>query len=461
MMTAPASAARPPGPSGRKLLGSLLEIRRDRIRFVTEAAREYGDVVSFRMGPRRLYLMRHPDHLRHVLVQNHQNYEKGLGLKHAIELLGSGLLTSEGSVWDRQRKDIGPVLSNEANIERFASRAAMIVERTIRRWESGCPVNFGREMLLLSIAITGSAMLGCDLDDVAEQIAEDLNAISADAMRRMTAALPGPWLRMSRQAKSALRRMDELVDRTLRHGVNDSDSCFPGLLAAARGDRRELRDQMLTLLLAGHETTASTLSWALHLLSLNPQVQARVRDEVQSVFGDGAVRSSDLTKARYTGMVLHETMRLYPAVWLLPRRTLAADVIGGFQIPARSDVLLSIYSMHRHPDFWTSPDEFLPERFAPGASYRAFMPFGAGPRTCVGRRLGILEATITLAAMLRRFHFAPVRGWQPDTSASLTLQPASGPWLTPSALPVRAHSDVLERSLYEGNLGEERKAQLR
>ena len=461
MKTTLATATRPPGPSGRKLFGSLLEIRRDRIRFVTEATREYGDVVSFRMGPRRIYLLRRPDHLRHVLVDNQQNYQKGMGLRHAIELLGSGLLTSEGAQWARQRKDVGPVLSSDANIQRFAARASEIAARRISRWTSGAEIDMAREAVLLGVAITGSAMLGCNLEDVAEQIAEDLNAISADAMRRMTAALPGPWLRMSKEARAAIGRMDELVHNRLRQALANGETCFPGLLASARGNARELRDQVLTLLLAGHETTASTLSWAFHLLAQHPQVQTRVHDEISAVLGGRVPAMSDVAKLSYTSMVLHETMRLYPAVWLLPRRSVKADVVGGYEIPGASDVLLSVYSMHRHPEFWTAPDEFVPERFSAGASYRAYMPFGAGPRMCVGRRLGILETTITLAAALRRFHFIPVRNRTVGTCASLTLHPSPGLWLRPLA---RGHQSGpvahVQGFQHESNPGEEQKTQL-
>ncbi len=345
---------KPPGPKGHRLLGSLMEIRRDRIRFVTEATRNYGDVVSFTMGPRRIYLLRHPDHIRHVLMENHENYVKGLGLKHAAELLGSGLLTSEGAQWSRQRQEITPSLSQEINQQRFAQRAASIVERRINRWYSSSSIDVAREMVLLGITIVGETMLGYSLEDHAEQIADDLNVVTTDAMKRMTAALPGPWNRIGRNAKSALKHLDELVFDPVRRFGNREQACFPEVLDHAQENEQELRDQVMTLLVAGHETTASTLSWALHLLALHPEIQERVHGEIEHVLEDRLPLPADLPKLPYIGMVLHETMRLYPAVWLLPRRSLNRDMIGGYEIPANSDVLLSVYSMHRHPEFWTA-----------------------------------------------------------------------------------------------------------
>lgn len=446
---------KPPGPKGRRLLGSLMEIRRDRIRFVTEATRNYGDVVSFTMGPRRIYLLRHPDHIRHVLMGNHENYVKGLGLKHAAELLGSGLLTSEGAQWSRQRKEMTPSLSHEINQQRFAQRAASIVERRIDRWRNSSSIDVAREMVLLGITIVGDTMLGYSLEDDAEQIADDLNVVTTDAMKRMTAALPGPWNRISRNAKSALKHLDKLVFEPVRKFGDRERACFPEVLDRARENEQELRDQVMTLLVAGHETTASTLSWALHLLALHPEIQERVYSEIDRVLEDLLPSPADLPKLPYIGMVLHETMRLYPAVWLLPRRSLNRDMIGGYEIPANSDVLLSVYSMHRHQEFWMAPDEFVPERFAPGASYRAYLPFGAGPRMCAGRRLGMLESVLTLTAAVRAFRFEPLDRKPVETCASLTLHPASGLYLRITSRQKNSPPHAFQQ---EGKPGEEHKA---
>lgn len=446
---------KPPGPKGHRLLGSLMEIRRDRIRFVTEATRSYGDVVSFTMGPRRIYLLRHPDHIRHVLMENHENYVKGLGLKHATELLGSGLLTSEGAQWSRQRQEITPSLSHEINQQRFAQRVASIVERRINRWRNSSSIDVAREMVLLGITIVGDTMLGYSLEDHAEQIADDLNVVTTDAMKRMTAALPGPWNRIGRNAKSALKHLDELVFDPVRKFGNREQACFPEVLDHTQENEQELRDQVMTLLVAGHETTASTLSWALHLVALHPEIQERVHGEIEHVLEDRLPLPADLPKLPYIGMVLHETMRLYPAVWLLPRRSLNRDMIGGYEIPANSDVLLSVYSMHRHPEFWTAPDEFVPERFAPGASYRAYLPFGAGPRMCAGRRLGMLESVLTLTAAVRAFRFEPLDRKPVETCASLTLHPASGLNLRITSRQRNSRHHAIQQ---EGKPGEEHKA---
>jgi cytochrome P450 len=441
----------PPGPRGRALFGSLREIRRDRIRFVTEATAEFGDVVSFTMGPRRIYLLRHPDHFRHVLSTNAANYVKGLGLQHAGELLGEGLLTSQGERWERQRRTAVPALADSANLAAFARRVAELGATELERWERcNAPFDAARRLTELGVSIAGDALLGRDLSADAARIADDLRVITADAISRMTAILPS-WRRMSRRSRAALLRLEATAA-----GGPLREPCFPGLL----GDAGSLRDQALTFLLAGHETTAATLAWALLLLARHPQAQERLQAEVDRELGGRAPELADLAGLPYAAMTLHETMRLYPAVWLLPRRSLADDRIGGYRIPARSDVLLSVYSMHRHPDFWPEPDRFLPERFASGAPSAAYMPFGAGPRACVGRRAGVVETTVLLAMIAARFHCraAPpdsVRAEAPDAAraepaaaaraeapdvvrpepadvrseALLTLHPEDGVWL--------------------------------
>jgi enediyne biosynthesis protein E7 len=432
---------KPPGPTRRKLLGSLMEIRKDRIRFVTEATQIYGDIVSFTMGPRRLYLLRHPDHVRHVLVENHHNYRKGLGLEESKRWLGTGLLTSEGTEWAKQRKQLAP-LFREDRIFSYATTILESAQRRFDRWElaEAMPLDVARELLLLAVEAVGQTILNCDLEPYSAAIADDMATLTADAMNRMTAVLRLPWNsigRRARRAHSAAKRLKQLADDVILPELLSHRSPLSEIFQNAGWSRNSLRDQVITLLLTGHETTAATVSWACHLLSQNAEVEHRLHDEIEEVLQSREPTPADLSNLSYARMVLSETMRLYPAVWLLPRRSVGSDCIGGYHIPAKSDVLISVYSMHRHPAFWSSPDSFLPERFAAGSACRSraasYLPFGAGPRTCIGQQLAMLEPTVLLVAMVQRFRLVPVADRQVQPEASLTLHPASGVWLEPQS----------------------------
>jgi cytochrome P450 len=437
----------PPGPSGHRLLGSLHDVRTDRLRFVTTATRDYGDLVGFRMGPKRLYLLRHPDHIRHVLTDNVQNYHKGLGLDEARPLLGDGLLTSEGALWASQRRLVQTALQQH-RMDRHAVAIAAAVNGVADRWAGfaarGEVVDVAREMTRLAMQVVADCMLTPRLIEVADDCARDLAEIGRWSMRRMSAlvklplAVPTPG---NVRARRALGRLDRhaaaLIDesRARRPFVTDLIARLEagaGAPTAPGVAPRLVRDEIMTLLLAGHETTASLLAWIWHLLARHPDAADRLRQELDTQLAGRSPGLDDVPRLRYTRMVVNEGLRLYPPVWLLPRRSLAADDIGGYDIPAGSDVLISIYSLHRHPAFWPDPDRFDPERFAPPpgadphARMPAFLPFGAGPRTCVGMRLGLVEAMLAIASLAQRFTLSCADDRVPIPEASLSLHPRGG-----------------------------------
>lgn len=437
---------RPPGPPRTDTLSLLARMASDRLAVMTGAAVAYGDAVRLPLGPKTLYFFNHPDHVRRVLTDNSSNYHKGIGLVHARRALGNGLLTSEGALWQSQRKVIQPVfqarrVSRQVGV--VAEEALRLADRLGRAAHSG-PVDIRQEMTALTLGVLGRSLLDADLGAY-ESIGEAFEVVQDQAMFEMMSLSSVPsWIPLPLQLRfrRARRELDRIVAalaeerRTQPAGDGTRDDVLSRLIDATAAEddpavrRDRMRDELVTLLLAGHDTTASTLSWALYLLDRHPEVADRVRAEIDGVLGDRPPTFEDLHRLGYTSMVLQEVMRLYPAVWLLPRKALAEDEVGGFRVPAGADVVLCPYTLHRHPAFWDAPDRFDPERFAKGRSagrHRySYVPFGAGPRVCVGSGLGMLEATVVLAVLLRRLRLSVPTGHRVRAEPMLTLRVKGG-----------------------------------
>ncbi|MFF7457950.1 cytochrome P450 [Kitasatospora sp. NPDC008115] len=418
----------------------------DRLTVMTRAAAAYGDAVRLPLGPKTLYFFNHPDHVRRVLTDNSTNYHKGIGLVHARRALGDGLLTSEGDLWRAQRKVIQPVFQAR-RISRqtgaIAEEAGLLAER-LRRVAGRGPVDIRQEMTTLTLGVLGRSLLDTDLGAY-ESIGEAFEVVQDQAIFEMMSLgsvpswVPLPLQLRFRKARAELDRIVGALDRERRgHPASDGtrDDVLSRLIDATAGERDprarrdRMRDELITLLLAGHDTTASTLGWALYLLDRHPEVGDRVRAEIDEVLGDRLPAFEDVHRLTYTSAVLQEVMRLYPAVWLLPRKALAEDEIGGYRVPAGADVVLCPYTLHRHPAFWEHPGRFDPDRFtkgrAAGRHRYAYVPFGAGPRVCVGSGLGMLEATVVLAVLLRRLRLSVPRGHRVRAEPMLTLRVKGG-----------------------------------
>ncbi len=438
-------AKRVPGPRGRRLIGSLLEVRRDRLNFVIHATEKYGDLICFRMGPKRLYLLNHPDHARHVLCDNVANYRKGLGLVEAKPLLGEGLLTSDGELWASQRRLLQAAFHNK-RIEDLSYLMVNAAHSTLQRWQGLAPneqvVDIAREMVGLTINILGSTLFRIDLSEKTEDISRDLTLLARWSMSRMASlwklpmCVPTP---QNRRARAALSRLESIVAEIIRrHELIDGSGkeSLLSLMTAQNSENesgtneRQMRDEMMTLLLAGHETTAATLTWTWYLLSQNPEVERHLHAEVDQVLAGRRATSSDVPRLVYTKMVVSEALRLYPPVWLLPRKAINADRLGEHVIAANSDVLVCVYTIHRHPQFWVDPARFHPQRFAPDEGTErnsgAYLPFGAGPRTCLGSRFGLMEVVLMVAVIAQRFSLKLAGDQKVEPEASLTLHPRQG-----------------------------------
>lgn len=439
-MSLTATSRVPPGPPFRAGLALLRQLRRDRLGLMSSAARGYGDAVRISIGPKVLYFFNHPDHARHVLAENAANYHKGLGLAQAKRALGDGLLTSEGARWRAQRKVVQPVFQNRriaGQAGAVAEEAAALVAR-LRESSGGPPVDLARELTGLTLGVLGRTLLDADLHAFGS-LPQDFEAMQDQAMFEMASMGVVPtWLPLPRQLRfrRARRQLQQIVDELVRDraGHLAGDDALSRLIAATGAEpdpaagRQRMRDELVTLLLAGHETTASTLSWTFHLLDRNRSAWSRLRAEARDVLGDRLPEYEDLRRLRYASMVVEEAMRLYPPVWMLSRRAQAADEVGGYGVPAGSDVLICPYTLHRHPSFWPDPERFDPERFDPDRSpdrpRYAYIPFGAGPRFCVGNHLGMMEAVFVLAMVARELRLSTVPGYRvvPEPMLSLRIQ---------------------------------------
>ncbi|HEX3588113.1 MAG TPA: cytochrome P450 [Pseudonocardiaceae bacterium] len=434
----------PPGPPRSATLTLLRKLASDRLSLMTEARDTYGDAVRVAIGPKTLYIFNHPDYAKHVLADNAGNYHKGIGYVEARRALGDGLLTSEGELWRKQRRTIQPVFQHKrvaAQAELITTEADRLVRRLRARIGTG-PVDVLNELTGLTLGVLGQALLDTDLSAFAS-VDHSFEAVQDQAMHEMeTLGMVPMWLPLAKQRRFRRARrhlgkvVDELVAERNANPRADGDDVLTRLIASTNAEadprvgEQRMRDELVTLLLAGHETTASTLCWTLYLLDRNPHVLERLRAEVVDVIGDRTPGHADLERLTYTSMVLQEAMRLFPPVWILTRNAQGDDEIGGYRVPAGSDVLICPYTLHRHPAFWDEPDRFDPDRFdpdaPPGRPRYAYIPFGAGPRFCVGNHLGLLEATLVLVTLVRELRLTVVPGHDVVPEPMLSLRVRGG-----------------------------------
>jgi cytochrome P450 len=437
----------PPGPRGSLLLGSGLALRRDFLETFRQAQREHGDIVRFETGPpglrTSLYALFHPDHVRQVLATGADLYRKENVFYDEVRwAFGNGLLNSEDESWRRQRRFVQPVFTRR-RIEGYAGDMASESVKLVERWREVAAregvVDLHAAMSDLTLRVVGRALFGSDLERAVAVFVHATPVLGEYGRRRAFLPVrpprewPTPANRRAARAKRDLYAVcDEIISRR-RAGDGTSDDLL-SLLTDARAegealDDTEIRDQVLIFLFAGHDTTTIALTFALHLLGRHPEVQDRVREEAGAVLGGRAPTAADIAALPYTAMVLKEAMRLYPPVYAYGRRSAGPQRIGAYDIPSHSDVYVSQWVTHRHPEFWDDADRFYPERFTrerEAARHRhAYFPFGAGPRACIGQHFAMLEGVIALAAIVGRIALAT-----PSDSISLapriTLHPISG-----------------------------------
>jgi cytochrome P450 len=433
----------PPGPRGYPLLGVLPMILRDSIRFFGQTAPQYGDVISLRVGPQRIYMLNHPEHIKHVLQTNNRNYQKGMNFKVLKVMFGEGLGTSEGEFWLRQRRLTQPAFHHQ----RLATMATMMMDATDRlldRWQGFTHVtqqfDVVDEMKYLTQQIIVSTMFSSTIGDEAKTVCEELDVALKCLNRSLwLSALPNRLIPGYKEFEQSLERLNSVVYRIIdeRRRSNDDTGDFLSMLLQVRDEDtgegmsdKQVRDEVMTLFFAGHETSATTLAWIWHELAQHPEVEVRLHAELDSVLGGRVPTLQDLPQLTYTKRVMEETLRMYPPVWGIFRSPIADDVIGGYPIPAGSIVLLCPYALHRSPAFWDQPEQFNPDRFLPEHSADrpryAYVPFGGGPRLCMGNQFALMETQIILAKVAQRYQLRSVPGHAVEPSISLMLRARQG-----------------------------------
>jgi cytochrome P450 len=415
------TSARPPGPGGRGLPLLWRALTGNRFAALQDLTTRYGDVVFFSIAGAPYAVLNHPDYVRDVLVTQHRAFHKGVGLERARALLGNGLLTSEDGHHQRQRRLIQPAFHRE-RLAGYAATMAAFTERYIAGWQPGETRDMAREMPALTLAIAGKTLFAAEVEDRAGEIGRAVTqALAAFNIALMPYGehlvnWPIPPARRFRRAKASL---DAIVYRMIaeRRASGASGSDVLSTLVAARDEDdggamtdEQVRDEVMTLLLAGHETTANALTWTWYLLSQHPRVRETLEIEVCRVGGDRPLSFLDLPSLPYTRAVLAESMRLFPPAYLVGRRALDEYRIPntGFAVPARTVIFLSQYLLHRDPRFWDEPGMFRPDRWLAGEPAKdrfAYFPFGAGPRICIGEQFAWMEGVIVLATIARRWRF--------------------------------------------------------
>jgi cytochrome P450 len=440
---------RPPGPKPRPLLGLFREFRKQPADFLERAARQYGDLAFFPLGPQNIYLASHPDFVQEILVTRQNQFKKSRMLERARVLLGEGLLTSEGNLHLRQRRLVQPAFHRD----RLISYAAVMVECAAQcreRWTRDATLDLSVEMAHLTLAIVARTLFSANVDSEADEIGRALSEVFkmfelillpySDWIEK----LPLPPIRRFHRARALL---DSIIYRLIAErradGNRDTGDLLSMLLAAQDEDGsvmtdQQIRDEALTLFVAGHETTAVAITWAWYLLSQNPEAESLFHAELDRVLAGRLPTFEDLPRLRYAEGVFAETLRLYPPAWGIGRRALADVEIAGYTIPAGSIVVVSPWVVHRDPRWFHEPLKFSPERWLAENTSRpkfAYFPFGGGTRICIGERFALAEGVLLLATLGQRWRFRLESGHRVETRPLITLRAKYGMRMTAVAAP--------------------------
>lgn len=432
---------RPPGPSGRPLIGLYPEFRRQPAEFLLNVAREYGDIAYFKIGQQHMYLLNRPDFIQDVLVTYSGNFMKSRMLQRAKVLLGEGLLTSEGEFHIRQRRLAQPAFYRDRLVSYAATMSASARE-IADRWRPGETRDMAEEMMRITLAIVGRTLFSKDVEKDAKDIGQALTDVLGTfgtmmlPFNNLVRLLPLPKLRRAKQAQQFLdRTIYSMIAERRASGADHGDLLSMLLLAMDEEGSggmtdKQVRDEALTLFLAGHETTATALTWTFYLLSQHPDIEEKVRRELQDKLGNQLPGYADLPNLPYTEKVFAESLRLYPPAWALGRMVLNDTRIFNYEVPRDAICILSPFVMHRHPRYHPDPERFDPERFTPEAKQErpkfAYFPFGGGTRVCIGERFAWMEGVLVLATVMQRWRFSLAPGQIIEPHPQITLRTRNG-----------------------------------
>ena len=441
----PAIGRVPPGPKLSFLNTITYRPGRNPLEFFSGLARTYGDLAYVRMGGENLFIASDPAVIRDVLVTQNQRFHKSRGLERTKRLLGEGLLTSEDDLHLKQRRLIQPAFHRD-RIAAYAATMVAFADRVQSGWRDGDTLDVASEMSRLTLLIVGKTLLDADVDAQTREISEAMSQLMASFWTLMLPfgetleRLPIPYLRRGRRARERLDQIIYGIIRERRASGGDRGDLLSMLLlaqdeeATGGGSRgmtdRQIRDEAMTIFLAGHETTANALAWTWYLLSQSPDVERRMHDEIDQVLSGRLPAMADAERLPFTTRVITESMRLYPPAWLVGRRSVADYQIDGYEVPIRSLIIMSQWIVHRDARHYPDPERFDPDRWTPEFKARlpqfAYFPFGGGPRRCIGESFAWMELVLVLATLAQRWKFDLVPGHPVIPHAAITLRPRHG-----------------------------------
>jgi cytochrome P450 len=431
-----------PGPKYSPSALNLILFRRHPLSFLQRLTKQYGDFARFGMGGQQMFLVNHPDYIRDVLVTHNSNFVKGRALQRAKRFLGQGLLTSEGDLHRRQRLLVQPAFHRQ----RIASYAAVMVEHAHRassRWRDGDTLDMTQEMMRLTLGIVAKTLFDADVESEADEIREAMTCIIQMfnllmyPFAEMLDKLPLPQMRRYHRMHALLDSIIyRIIDERRRSGEDRGDLLSTLLLAqdeehgSGGMSDAQVRDEALTLFLAGHETTANALSWTWYLLGQHPEVERKLHAELSETLEGRLPTMDDVPHLPYTERVVAESIRLYPPAWAIGRRALMEQRIGNYVVPENAIVLLSPFVTHRDARFFPEPARFDPDRWTPEAKQSrpqySYFPFGGGPRRCIGESFAWAETILVLATLASRWRAHLVPGTKVEPKALITLRPKHG-----------------------------------
>jgi cytochrome P450 len=431
----------PPGPKGFRQIAKLLEFGRDPLNFMLRFTREYGDLGYLGALGIHFYLINHPDLIEYVLVTNNKNFikDKGLRLPSLRKIFGNGLLTSEGEFWIRQRRLAQPAFHRE-KIAAYGEVMVESTERMISDWRPGEMRDIHQDMMHLTLEIVVKTLFGARAFFEKQDVAEAIEVISRYFSSQSAYIFPFSFLPTPGQIRlgRAIKKLDRIIHQIIqerRESGSEHDDLLSLLLEAQDDDGsrmtdRQLRDEVMTLFLAGHETTALSLSWTWYLLAQHPNVERKLVAELKETLNGCSATVADLMRLSYLEMVVKEAMRLYPPAWIIGREALHGFEINGYSIPGGAQISMSPWLMHRDRRYFDQPEEFRPERWAAEQVKQlpkyAYFPFGGGPRLCIGNSFALMEAKLILATIAQKFHLELVPDQRVKPLPSITLRPNNG-----------------------------------
>ena len=441
-MISPTASKQIPGPAGLPFLGNLLDVESNILTFLQKVA-TYGDVAKLTFFNRQITLVNHPDLIQQVLIKDNDAFEKDSGTKLLAKyVLGQGLLTSEGEEHRKMRKISSPAF-NRQRILSYGKIMADATENHVTTWRDDARIDMHREMMALTSAIVAKALFNLDVGEKVDAIGEALEKVMriVEVIRLplsdLSMALPLP---PTLAIRSGIATLDKIIYETIDEHLADTEDkgdLLSMLIAARReaGDdmqaaRKQLRDEAMTLFLAGHETTANALTWTFYLLSQNPQSYEQLIAEAKRVLGDRTATTDDIASLTFTRQIVAESMRLYPPAWVIGRTVMRDYELGGYLIPKGSELWMSQYVTHRDARWFDNPAEFRPERWAEGEAEKrpkfSYFPFSAGLRNCIGEQFAWQEAILILATVSRSWRVSLSSGFKVEPLPQVTLRPKDG-----------------------------------